>query len=123
MDYEDTFIVSPELQTEQIEQLIAKVTKIIEISGGIVKAVQQLGKKRLAYPINKAREGIYVYMEFSGASGVIVALENFFKFNDSVIRFLTIKIENKKVITKSNLKTATADGKIVEVEQNEPAAE
>jgi small subunit ribosomal protein S6 len=121
MNYESTFIVSPELQIEKVEQLIAKTVKAVETSKGIVKTVQQLGKKRLAYPINKEREGIYIYMELSGTGEMINALENFFKFNDSVIRFMTIK--SKKIIAKPALRTETLESQIMEVKQNESAAE
>jgi small subunit ribosomal protein S6 len=100
MNYESTFIVSPELPVENVEELTAKATKIAESAKGVIKSVQQLGKKRLAYPINKFREGSYIFMELAGTDELVSALENFFKFNDSVIRFMTVKVEKKKVIAK-----------------------
>ena len=96
MNYESTFICSPELPVEKVEELTAKVTKLVESSKGTVKTVQQLGKKRLAYSISKFREGSYVYMELSGEGETISAIENFFKLSDSVIRYLTVKVEKKK---------------------------
>jgi small subunit ribosomal protein S6 len=101
MNYESTFIVSPELPTDKVEELSAKVVKTIEAAKGAIKAVQQLGKKKLAYSVNKFREGSYVFVEFSGEGTVVGSLESFFKFNDSIIRFLTIKVEKKKVVAKS----------------------
>ncbi|MCL2389253.1 MAG: 30S ribosomal protein S6, partial [Elusimicrobia bacterium] len=92
VNYESTFICSPELPAEKVEEISAKVVKIIESSKGSLKTVQQLGKKKLAYPIEKFREGSYVYMELSGPGDMIAALENFFKVNDEVIRFLTVKV-------------------------------
>jgi small subunit ribosomal protein S6 len=100
MDYESTFIFSPQLPADKVEELTAKVVKTIETSQGIVKTIQQLGKRRLSYYINKFSEGSYVYMELSGAADMVKALESFCKFNDSVIRFLIVKIEKKKVIAK-----------------------
>ncbi|MDR0723768.1 MAG: 30S ribosomal protein S6 [Endomicrobium sp.] len=100
MNYESTFIVSPELPVENVEEITSKVVKVVESTKGIVKSLQQIGKKRLAYPINKFREGSYVFMELTGAGDMVSALENFFKFNDSVIRFMTIKVEKKKTIKK-----------------------
>jgi small subunit ribosomal protein S6 len=124
MNYESTFIVSPELPIDKVEELTAKVAKIIESSQGIVKTIQQLGKKRFAYSVNKFSEGSYVYMELSGNGEMVNALENFFKFNDSVVRFLTVKIENKKVIAKpAKAETAAAKPQDMEVKQNGPAAE
>ncbi|MDR2351073.1 MAG: 30S ribosomal protein S6 [Endomicrobium sp.] len=100
MNYESTFIVSPELPADKVEELAEKAVKTIEAAEGIVKTVQQLGKKKLAYPINKFREGSYVYMELSGDGSMVGSLESFFKFNDSVIRFLTVKVDKKKVSEK-----------------------
>jgi small subunit ribosomal protein S6 len=105
MNYESTFIISPEVPVEKVEELIAKAVKIIEDSKGTFKTVQQLGRKKFAYPINKLREGSYVYMEFYGNGETIKALENFFKFNDLIIRFLTVKVEKKKVVVKKTAKT------------------
>jgi small subunit ribosomal protein S6 len=102
MNYESTFIVSPELPADKVEELTAKAVKTIEAVKGTVKTVQQLGKKKFAYPINKFREGSYVYMKLSGEGSMVGSLESFFKFNDSVIRFLTVKVEKKKVSEKSS---------------------
>lgn len=106
MGYECTFICSPELDTAKVEELTAKASKIVETSGGTIKNLQQLGKKKLAYNIKKFREGIYVYMEIDGSGSMVSTLETFFKVNDPVIRFLTIKVEPKKKIAKKADKKA-----------------
>jgi small subunit ribosomal protein S6 len=117
MNYESTFICSPELSAEKVEELTSKVAKLVESSKGTVKTVQQLGKKRLAYPISKFREGSYVYMELSGEGDMIGAIENFFKLNDSVVRFLTVKVEAKKKVAS---KTAQAKTEQAQPEQAQP---
>jgi small subunit ribosomal protein S6 len=124
MNYESTFIVLPELSVENVEEITSKAVKVIESAKGVVKSVQQIGKKRLAYPINKVREGNYIFMELIGDGNMISALESFFKFNDSVMRFMTVKIDKKKVIEKS-AKDAESEDKLqtkpqdVEVKQDE----
>ena len=100
MSYECTFICSPELDSTKVEDLVAKVSKIIETAEGKIKNLQQLGKKKLAYNIKKFREGNYVYVEFDANGSVVLSLENFFKVNDDVIRFLTVKVEPKKKVVK-----------------------
>ncbi|GMO67700.1 MAG: hypothetical protein Nk1A_6110 [Endomicrobiia bacterium] len=125
MNYESTFIISPRLSTGEVEEVITKVLEVIETSKGVVKTVQQLGKKKLAYPIDKFYEGSYVYIEFAGNSLIVKSLEFFFKFNDSIMRFLTVKAENKKVVVKKfNIKQndkmlTTAMTETIEVKQNE----
>ena len=59
-----------------------------------------MGKKKLAYNIKKFREGNYVYVDFESNGSVVLSLENFFKVNDDVIRFLTVKVEPKKKVVK-----------------------
>ena len=100
MSYECTFICSPELDSTKVEEMTAKVSKIIETAGGTIKNLQQLGKKKLAYNIKKFREGNYVYVDFESNGSVVLSLENFFKVNDDVIRFLTVKVEPKKKVVK-----------------------
>jgi len=95
--FESTFICSPEVPAEKIEELIEKAKKTVETAGGNVVITQQLGRKRLAYPIAKFREGNYVYLELSGPGQMVPILENLFKVNDAVIRYLTVKVEKKKM--------------------------
>jgi len=94
--YESTVICSPELPAEKIDELVEKIKKIVEGSKGQILITQQLGKKRLAYPIRKYREGSYVYFELSGPGETILALENFFKVTDTIIRYLTVKAGKKR---------------------------
>jgi len=96
--YESTVICSPELPAEKIDELVEKIRKIVEDTKGQILIIQQLGKKRLAYPIKKYREGSYVYIELSGTGESISALDNFFKVNDTIIRSLTVKAGKKKPV-------------------------
>lgn len=95
-NFESTFICSPELPAEKLDELVEKVKKTVETAGGTVVLTQQLGRKRLAYPIKKFREGNYVYLELTGSGQIIAPLETLYKVNDSVIRYLTVKVEKKK---------------------------
>lgn len=99
-NYESTFICSPEVPTEKQDDLVEKIRKIVDAAGGKIALTQQLGRKRLSYPINKFREGSYVYMELSGPGAMIAAMENFYKVTDAIIRYLTVKVEKKKVVAK-----------------------
>ncbi len=96
--YESTFICSPEVPTEKLEEFVEKIKKIAESSGGQLVLAQQLGRKKLAYPIKKFREGSYVYMELNGSGEMIAAIEKFYQVNDPVIRYLTVKTEKKKKV-------------------------
>lgn len=119
MNYESTFICSPDILPEKVEELTAKALKIIENAKGTVKTVQQLGKRKLAYPISKFREGYYVYMEISGGGEMVISLENSFKFTDEIIRYLTVKIEKKKIAAKP-VKVVEPAAAAAPEENNEP---
>ena len=109
--YESTFICSPEVPAEKLEELIEKVKKIIENSKGSIITIQQLGKKKMSYPIKKFREGNYIYMELSGPGEMVSALETFYKVNDQVIRYLTIKVEKKKKAAPEKVQAVTEEVK------------
>ena len=109
--YESTFICSPEVPAEKLEELIEKVKKIIENSKGTIITIQQLGKKKMSYPIKKFREGNYIYMELTGPGEMVGALETFYKVNDTVIRYLTIKVEKKKKAAPEKAQVTTEEVK------------
>ena len=98
--YESTVILSPELPAEKTEEFVEKIKKLVDTAKGKILLTQQLGRKKLAYPIKKYREGNYIYFEISGPGSVIAALENLFKVTDSVVRYLTIKVDKKPGIPK-----------------------
>lgn len=106
--YESTFICSPELPADKLEELVEKAKKTVEGSGGQILLLQQLGKKKLSYPIKKFREGSYVYMELTGTGEMLNSLENFYKVTDSVVRFLTVKRAKKPQVRPPVEKTETA---------------
>ncbi len=123
MSYECTFICSPELDSAKLEDVSAKVLKIIETAGGTIKNLQQLGKKKLAYNINKFREGNYVFIDFEAPGSTVLSLENFFRVNDDVIRFLTIKKEiKKKKAVKKQRGSSAAEVKAEQSAQVKPEA-
>ncbi len=125
MTYESTFICSPEVPAEKLEEIVEKAKKIVETNEGKLTLLQQLGKKKLAYPIAKHREGSYVYMEITGPGKIVNALETFYKVNEAVIRSLTIKVEKKKKVVKEvkpeEVKPEAAAAPAVEAKPEEKA--
>lgn len=67
----------------------------IEKNGGQIKALEKIGRKRLAYPISKKNNGFYVSIEFVAASNLIDQLERFYEFEENILRFLTVVVDNK----------------------------
>lgn len=91
--YETVFVLKPDLEKELIEELVGKVKAIIE-ANGTIDNVDEWGKKRLAYEIEKKyQEGYYVIIEFKAENSVLDALDHLYKINDSFIRSIVIKKE------------------------------
>ena len=92
-DYEMIFIVHPEVDREGLSGVIEEVKGLIEASGGTVRKVEPWGLRRLAYPIQKVREGHYVYMEIGLESDGVAKVERGLKLKEQVIRHLIVRIE------------------------------
>lgn len=91
--YETMYILRADLAEEQVEQAIAKYQTLLTESGAEVTDTQHRGKRRLAYLINKQREGIYVQINYTGDGSQIAPLERALRLSEDVLRFLTVKQE------------------------------
>lgn len=91
--YETMYILRPDLGEEQVEQAINKYQNLIREQGAEQIEIQHRGKRRLAYEIQKQRDGIYVQMNYQGSGNVIAPLERAMRLSEEVIRYLTIKQE------------------------------
>lgn len=92
--YETIFILRPSLEEEKRNEIIEKFKGIIAADGEIEK-VEEWGNKRLAYEIEKLREGYYVHVNFKANPSLPKELERNFRISDDVIRFIVINLEEK----------------------------
>ncbi len=65
----------------------------IEKNGGQIKSLEKIGRKRLAYPINKKNNGFYVSIEFVATGNLIDQLERYYQFEENVLRFLNVLVD------------------------------
>ena len=92
--YEIAFILAPTLSDDEVEQSIATYREVAEEKGAQVVQVDEWGKRSLAYPINKHKEGIYTIFTLEEPEAEAVGeLERRFKVTESVIRFLSVRID------------------------------
>jgi len=91
--YENLFIVRPDATEEEIDHLIEQMSKNVTSAGGTVDKVDKWGKRRLAYRVEKQREGSYVLMQFTAEPKVVKEFERRMRVQDSVIKFLTVRID------------------------------
>jgi small subunit ribosomal protein S6 len=88
--YETGFILSPALSEEETTQFIQQMAEIVAQKKGRMVKQDVWGKRRLAYPIKRFQEGVYVFFTFDGPGDVSNELERRFKQTDAVIRFMTV---------------------------------
>ena len=92
--YEELFIMKPDVPEEEITAFIEQISAHITTAGGTVDKVENWGKRRLAYKVEKQKEGHYVLIQFSSeATTVVKELERRLRVADSVIKFLTVRID------------------------------
>lgn len=94
--YETMYILRPDLGDEQVVQQIAKYENLIREHGAENIEIQNRGKRRLAYEINKHRDGVYVQMNYTGPGTAIAIMERAMRLSEEVIRYMTVKQEVPK---------------------------
>jgi len=92
--YETMFILKPNLEEEKRAALIEKFTGIIATDGEVEK-VDEWGNRKLAYEIEKLKDGYYVLVNFKASTELPRELERNFKITEEVIRFMVVNLEEK----------------------------
>ncbi len=91
--YETVVIINAALEDEQVEATISRLQEVITTHGGEVLDIDKWGRKRLAYPIQKAKSGYYVIYRFNAPTNLISILERSLRLDENVIRYLTIALD------------------------------
>ena len=87
--YEIVFMVHPD-QSEQVPAMIERYRAMIETGNGKIHRLEDWGRRQLAYPINKVHKAHYVLMNIECGQDTLNEIETAFRFNDAVIRSLTL---------------------------------
>ena len=95
--YELVYIIDTAVEEEARKALVEKFNTLITENGGEIEKVEEWGKRRLAYAINYKTEGYYVLVNFSAAAELPLELERNLKINESIIRYQTIRVLERKV--------------------------
>ncbi len=91
--YEIVFIVHPD-QSEQVPAMVERYKALVSTRNGIIHRLEDWGRRQMAYPIQKVHKAHYVLMNIECDGETLVELEHAFKFNDAVLRHLTIKMKH-----------------------------
>ncbi len=92
--YEILFIVRPDYDDEQIASIIARYTDVITNQQGVVSTAEKWAKRRLAYEIDRVREGIYIIIIFEGSSGLADELDRRMKIDQEILRHMISRTDH-----------------------------
>jgi small subunit ribosomal protein S6 len=114
--YEELFIVKPDVPEEEVDQFVEQLRTQLTGAGATVDKVEKWGKRRLAYRVEKYREGSYVLLQFTAGPETVKELERRLRVSDLVLKFLTVRIDEtlkrlekrKKIRDKRAAKRAAA---------------
>ncbi|MFA7291403.1 MAG: 30S ribosomal protein S6 [Rhodocyclaceae bacterium] len=90
--YEVCFIVHPD-QSEQVPAMVERYKALVTSRNGIIHRLEDWGRRQLAYPLQKIHKAHYVLMNIECDGETLNELEHAFKFNDAVLRHLTVKMK------------------------------
>jgi len=122
--YELTYIVNSVISDEQVKDMVTRVTAYVTENAGEIIEVDEWGARRLAFPIQKKRNGYYVNMYFKAPGELIPRLERAMEIDDNILRYLTLRMDPKMVRHYEATKTkraAEAEAEATEAETTEEA--
>lgn len=105
--YEIVFIVHPD-QSDQVPAMIERYKTLVTGRGGAIHRLEDWGRRQLAYPIQKVHKAHYALMNIECDGVTLSELESAFKFNDAVLRHLTVKMDKAETAASPMMKEEKA---------------
>ena len=94
--YELMFIVRPDMAEEDLDKLISTLETAVSSSGGTMKNVEKMGKRRLAYTVRRFHDGLYILLTVEGSGGLIHELERRLRVTEPVLKFISVRIDEEQ---------------------------
>jgi small subunit ribosomal protein S6 len=90
------FIVRPDVTEEDTDKLIAGFSTTVTAGGGVVKTVEKMGRRKLAYMVRKFNDGNYVLLTIEADGAGVLELERRLRVTEPVIKFITVRIDEEE---------------------------
>jgi small subunit ribosomal protein S6 len=94
--YEVMFIVRPDIEDEEVDKLIESFSATVKNGGGVVKSVEKMGRRKLAYLVRKFADGNYVLLTIEASGPVVLELERRLRVTEPVIKFITVRMDEEE---------------------------
>jgi small subunit ribosomal protein S6 len=93
--YELIFIVRVDFPEEELGKLITQMEGVVASHGGKVEKVEKMGRRRLAYRVQRQREGMYILFVVEGSGDTVKEFERRLKVNDAVLKYLSVRVDEE----------------------------
>ncbi len=90
--YDSTVLINAALDDTQIETILSRIKDFIISNQGEIREIENWGRKRLAYMVNKSKTGYYAVFRFDAPAEIVSKLDRLFSLDEQILRFLTIKL-------------------------------
>ena len=90
--YESAVLINAALDDQQIDSILTRIKDLITNNGGQIREIDNWGRKRLAYPVEKSKIGYYAIYRFDAPSDLIAKLERAYTLDEQILRFVTLKL-------------------------------
>ncbi len=120
-DYELGFILNPEVSEEEIRSILDRIEQVVANYGGQIVKINQWGRRRLAYPIERHRDGYYVFIDMILTPETVAELERTLKVSEIVLRHM-MKRRDPKAVQKEREERAEREARAAEAEAAAEAA-
>ena len=124
--YETLFITTPTLTEEEEKTTVETLSEIVTQGGGSMVVNERMGRRRLAYPIQKHNDGVYIRFLYDSEAAVPKELERRIRLSDRILRVLTVRLEGKRAtVTKeqairdAQARVEAAERELVEAAERE----
>lgn len=107
--YETLFVVKPTLTEEEITSQIQKIKDVLAKEDATLLATNDMGMRKLAYPVDKNLRGYYTVLYYQVAGANIAEIERNLKINENIIKFLTVKYSKKQEVKQFESMVASAN--------------
>ncbi len=93
--YELVYIAFDDLSAEELDSQLERYLSIITDYNGTIVKVDKWGRRRMAYPIQKRREGYYILIDFAGDSAIVPEMERRMRIDDKILRYISVKTDDE----------------------------
>ena len=97
-NYEAMYIINASLEEDALKTKVEKFSNLVTSNGGVIAKVDEMGKRKLAYEIDKKNDGFYVLMEFSSEPAFIAELERIYRIDENIVKYLVISLGDVEAV-------------------------